>query len=129
MPNMNKKSMRDGVDKAADVITEMAGAKDMSVYWADLMIRKQHPEWDMRVSKQDALASGGNLALTIGSLATGGAVGGAVRGASAAKKAKAAKRAAKEAAGDRRWGAFWKRTYSGHEKEGFRQAAKRNRRK
>lgn len=106
---MNKK-----LAKAAQLVNKMTGATNLAKYLGEGMAKRKNPVVQRTVSGKDALKSAGNTALSIATVAGVGGV------AKLATKAKAAKAYTHEASK-----AYLKRTYSGHEREGYRQAAKR----
>lgn len=124
-----KSNLRKKVDKASRVITKAVGAKNLARYAGESIAKRKNSNVERTVTKKQAIKSGVSLAANIASLAAGGAAGGTVRAASNARKAVAVKKAAKAKAATKRSNAFLKRTYSGHEKEAFRQAKIRNARK
>lgn len=106
-------SIRKKLDTAARAINKVSGATNMAKYVGESIAKRKNPAVERTVSKKDAYKSAARTALTIATL--GGV------GAKLASKAKGAKATVHESSK-----AWIKRTYSGHEKEAFKQAAKRN---
>jgi hypothetical protein len=101
--------------KAARAVNKLTGATNLSKYIGEGIAKKKNPAVQRTVTGKQALKSAGKTALSIATVA---GVGGVAKLATKAKGAKATVHGASKA--------FLKRTYSGHEKEAFRQAAKRN---
>lgn len=101
--------------KVAQGVNKLTGATKLSKYIGEGMAKRKNPAVERTVTKKEALKSAGKTAMSI---ATVMGVGGALKLATKAKAAKATVHGASKA--------YLKRTYSGHEREGFRQAAKRN---
>lgn len=107
--------IRKHFDKAAKEINKMTGATNLAKYMGEGFAKRKNPAVTRTVTGKEALKSAGKTALSIGSLLS---VGGVARVASKAKKVGATVQG--------NTSAYIKRTYSGHEREGYRQAAVRN---
>lgn len=99
--------------KAARLVNKMTGATNLAKYLGEGMAKRKNPAVQRTVSGKEALKSAGKTALSIATV-----VGGGMTVLARAKTAKATVHGASKA--------YLKRTYSGHEREAFRQAAKRN---
>lgn len=113
-----KSKARQTVDKLATKVNKVTGGTKLAKYLGEGMAKRKNPAVQRTVSGKEALKSAGKVLM---SSATVAGVGGAAKLAAKAKTAKAYVHGAKNA--------YIKRTYSGHEKEAFRQAAKRNSKK
>lgn len=107
---MNKKLV-----KVAQRVNKLTGATNLAKYMGEGMAKRKNPAVDRTVTKKEALKSAGKTAMSI---ATVMGVGGVLKVATKAKAAKATVHGASKK--------YLKRTYSGHETEAFKQAAKRN---
>lgn len=110
-----KSKTRQTVDKVATRVNKITGATNLAKYIGEGMAKRKNPAVQRTVSGKDALKSAGSLAMSIGTV-TG--IGGALKLATKAKVAKSYVHGASTG--------YIKRNLIGHEREGFRQAAKRN---
>jgi hypothetical protein len=108
-------AIRKKLDKAARLVNKVTGATNLSRYIGESIAKRRNPAVQRTVTGKQALKSAGKTALSIATVAGVGGV------AKLATKAKTAKTYV-HGMGSK----FIKRTYSGHEREGYRQAAKRN---
>ena len=99
--------------KAARLVNKMTGATNLAKYLGEGMAKRKNPAVQRTVSGKEALKSAGKTLLSASTVAGGG-----MAVLARVKTAKATVHGASKA--------YLKRTYSGHEKEAFRQAAKRN---
>lgn len=98
--------------KAARLVNKMTGATNLAKYLGEGYAKRKNPAVQRTVSGKEAIKSAGKTLLSAATVAGGG-----MAVLARAKTAKATVHGASKA--------YLKRTYSGHEKEAFRQAAKR----
>jgi hypothetical protein len=108
-------SIKNKAFKVAKAVNKVTGGTQLAKYLGEGMAKRKNPAVTRTVSGKDALKSAGKVAMSIATVA---GVGGVAKVATKVPKAKATVHGVGNS--------FIKRTYSGHEREAMRQAAKRN---